>query len=299
MSATGATWQEIADHLGYRSRQAAAQAVARMTITAVPETVEQARAKHDAALQLLQRNDFTRYALAIESGDDEIAIKYSKELRGIVAERAKMAGAYMPERTEVDVTVTADPVALLDKLEQALLERDDQRQLQLQPPHHRRGGNSLSTITTQDAIKAATSVARDIAEGHLDPVQLEQQAVAELQALVGTVVGAGDPLWPLQIQIASGVLAAGGIPTDELAEWLAVQRRRDNPEAAEALSAVVSIVGTDTPPEARSSASGTLSPENDAADDDDDFSDVPSDVIAEAEAAAMGIINEWREARQQ
>lgn len=134
MSATGATWQEIADHLGYRSRQAAQQAVTRLTANAPPETVEQARAKHDAALQILQRNDFTRYLTALESGDDETAIKYSKELRGIVTERAKMAGAYAPERTEVDVNVTTDPVALLDKLEQALLARDDQRQLQLQTP---------------------------------------------------------------------------------------------------------------------------------------------------------------------
>ncbi len=133
MSATGATWQEIADHLGYRSRQAAQQAVTRLTANAPPETVEQARAKHDAALQILQRNDFTRYLTALESGDDETAIKYSKELRGIVTERAKMAGAYAPERTEVDVNVTTDPMALLDKLEQALLARDDQRQLQLQP----------------------------------------------------------------------------------------------------------------------------------------------------------------------
>lgn len=132
MNATGATWQEIADHLGYRSRQAAQQAVTRLTANTPPETVEQARAKHDAALQILQRKDFTRYLTALESGDDETAIKYSKELRGIVTERAKMAGAYAPERQQVDVNVTTDPVALLDKLEQALLARDDQRQLQLQ-----------------------------------------------------------------------------------------------------------------------------------------------------------------------
>jgi hypothetical protein len=30
MAATGATWQEIADQLGYRSRQAASQAVKRL-----------------------------------------------------------------------------------------------------------------------------------------------------------------------------------------------------------------------------------------------------------------------------
>jgi hypothetical protein len=153
----------------------------------------------------------------------------------------------------------------------------------------------LSTITTQEAIKAATSVARDIAEGRLAPEHLEAQAVTELRDLFGTVVGEDDPLWPVQLDVAHGVLAAGGIPTDELAEWLAVQRRRDNPEAAEALGAPVPLNGSDTPPEVSSSANGTLSPESDAVPDD--LVDVPREVIAEAEAAAMDIINEWRAQR--
>lgn len=149
----------------------------------------------------------------------------------------------------------------------------------------------MSTITTQDAIKAATSVARDIAEGRLAPEHLEAQAVTELRDLFGTVAGEDDPLWPLQLQVASGVLAAGGIPTEELAEWLAVQRRRDNPDA-EAPSAPVPIGGADTPPEPVSDASVAHSPESDAPPDD--LADVPREVIVQAEAAAMAIINEWR-----
>lgn len=131
LSYSGATWQEIATALGYRSRQAAQQAVARLTNSTPSETVEQARAKHDGALQLLQRNDFTRYLHALRSGDDDTAIRYSKELRGIIGERAKLAGVYAPE--QIDVNVSADPVALLNQLETALLERDDQRQRRLPP----------------------------------------------------------------------------------------------------------------------------------------------------------------------
>ncbi|MGD1282060.1 flagellar hook-length control protein [Mycobacterium seoulense] len=82
------------------------------------------------------------------------------------------------------------------------------------------------TITTEDAIKAAASVARDVADGKLSPADLERQAVAELQQLVGEVVGPGDPVWELQVQIARGVLATGGIPATELAEWAAVERQR-------------------------------------------------------------------------
>lgn len=82
------------------------------------------------------------------------------------------------------------------------------------------------TITTEDAIRAASSIARDVADGKLSPAALEAQAVAELRELVGTVVGEGDPVWPLQLQIARGVLALGGIEPDELSEWLAVGRQR-------------------------------------------------------------------------
>lgn len=80
----------------------------------------------------------------------------------------------------------------------------------------------MTTITPEDAIKAASSVARDIAEGTLHPGQLERQAVAELTARAGQVTGPGDPLWPVQVDIARGVLAARGIPTAELLEWAAV-----------------------------------------------------------------------------
>ncbi|MFV8050365.1 AraC family transcriptional regulator [Mycolicibacterium fortuitum] len=138
MSATGATWQEIADALGYRSRQAASQAVKRLHDRTPPETVEQARAKHDTALQLLQRNDFTRYLLALQNGDDDTALRYSKELRGIVSERAKLAGVYAPERQQVDVNVTTDAVAIIDRMEAELLALVAQR-----PPQQALPANAI------------------------------------------------------------------------------------------------------------------------------------------------------------
>lgn len=121
MSATGATWQDVATALGYRSRQAAHQAVKRLRESAPVETVEQARAKHDAALQLLQRNSFTRYTTALERGDDDTALRYAKEIRATVAERSKLSGAYAPQRAEVDVNVTQTPAAIIDRMESELL----------------------------------------------------------------------------------------------------------------------------------------------------------------------------------
>ncbi|OHU35531.1 hypothetical protein BKG80_22405 [Mycobacteroides chelonae] len=152
----------------------------------------------------------------------------------------------------------------------------------------------MSATTTADLIRAATSVARDVSDGKLDPATMEAQLVTELRELFGTVVGAGDPLWDLQVQVASGVLAAGGIEANELSEWAAVAHRRENPDAPS--EAAVPIGGADTPPEAISSGSGELSPESEPADDD--FADVPREVLAEAERVAMAVIDQWREANR-
>ncbi|WP_188108865.1 flagellar hook-length control protein [Mycolicibacter arupensis] len=84
----------------------------------------------------------------------------------------------------------------------------------------------MTTMTPEDAIKAAASVARDVADGKLAPADLEAAAAAECRALFGTVAGPDDPLWPLQVDIARQVLALDGVPADALAEWLAVARQR-------------------------------------------------------------------------
>lgn len=77
---------------------------------------------------------------------------------------------------------------------------------------------------TQRAIMAVMQVAKDLAEGRLSPADVEGPAIAQCEALFGRVAGVGDPLWELQCDVARRVLAAGGVPANELAEWLAVQR---------------------------------------------------------------------------
>ena len=82
------------------------------------------------------------------------------------------------------------------------------------------------TITAKrDAIEAAMSVADDVAAGRLSPADLDATLVETCKALLGDVRGASDPLFDLQVDITRGVLAAGGIPAGELAEWAAVARR--------------------------------------------------------------------------
>ncbi|ABK68231.1 MULTISPECIES: hypothetical protein [Mycobacterium avium complex (MAC)] len=119
----------------------------------------------------------------------------------------------------------------------------------------------MTTMTPEDAIKAASSVARDIADGTLSPTDLEGQAVAELRALVGEVVGPDDPAWSLQCDIARQVLALDGVPADELAEWLAVARQRaGEPVGTPALA--------ETPPEPVSLPTEAHGPETVPAADD-------------------------------
>jgi hypothetical protein len=86
-------------------------------------------------------------------------------------------------------------------------------------------------MAPDDVIKAATSVARDAAEGRLSPAALQEQSVAECRELFGTVAGPGDALWELQIEVTRDVLVQKGIPTHRLIEWLAVAHQHTHPTA--------------------------------------------------------------------
>lgn len=79
----------------------------------------------------------------------------------------------------------------------------------------------------QVAVNAAYDIAADLADGTLPPADLDAELERECRKLFGCVIGEGDPLFPVQVDACRGVLAAGGIPADELAEWLAVARRRE------------------------------------------------------------------------
>jgi hypothetical protein len=84
----------------------------------------------------------------------------------------------------------------------------------------------MSTLSKRDAVAAAMSIAEDVTEGKLAPAALESEVTTACRELFGTVVGPDDPIWGVQLDVASAVLAAGGIGVDELQEWLAVAKRR-------------------------------------------------------------------------
>ncbi|ASW84608.1 flagellar hook-length control protein [Mycobacterium intracellulare] len=84
----------------------------------------------------------------------------------------------------------------------------------------------MTTMTPEDAIKAAASVARDVADGKLSPSDLQAQAVAECRELFGTVVGEGDALWSLHADVARQAVGLGALSPEELREWAAVLDRQ-------------------------------------------------------------------------
>ncbi|MDX1880087.1 flagellar hook-length control protein [Mycolicibacterium sp. 141076] len=78
---------------------------------------------------------------------------------------------------------------------------------------------------TKRAIAAVMQVAEDLAAGRITAAEVEGPAVEQCRALFERVAGPGDALWDLQCQVARKVLGMGGIPANELAEWVAVMRR--------------------------------------------------------------------------
>lgn len=118
--------------------------------------------------------------------------------------------------------------------------------------------------TTEDVIKSAAAVARDAAEGRLSSAELDQAVADECRELFGIVAGPDDPLWPLHVDIARQVLAAGGLPAAEAAEWAAVLKRRE--QQAEAVGTVDGSQPRDVPADPKTSASGPHSRDSGGAD---------------------------------
>lgn len=77
------------------------------------------------------------------------------------------------------------------------------------------------------AVDAVINVAEDIVAGRISLDELEAVAAERACLRCRTVSGPGDSHWPMQVDICRAVLAAGGIPPNELAEWTAVGRSRE------------------------------------------------------------------------
>jgi hypothetical protein len=133
------------------------------------------------------------------------------------------------------------------------------------------------------AAEAVAVLMTEVSAGTLTAATMADRAVARCREVFGQCDGPTDVLWSVHVEICRAVLGHGGLPASEVAQFLAVARNRENPGAAADSTGSVS------------SALDALSPENGDADEDDDLADVPDDVLDEAEAAAMAIIDRYRQ----
>ncbi|OFJ52205.1 hypothetical protein [Mycolicibacterium grossiae] len=141
-------------------------------------------------------------------------------------------------------------------------------------------GPEAGHVTDAGVVEAAYAVLGELTDGTLSGPAVERRAAEVCRATFGVVgPGPADPLWSLHTDVARQFLGAGGLSAAELTEWLAVQRHRETGET-----------GTAPPP-----TEDDASADRDAdAADGDPFADVPDDVLAEAETAALAVIDRYR-----
>ena len=134
------------------------------------------------------------------------------------------------------------------------------------------------------AAEAVAVLMTEVSEGRLTAVMMADRAVARCREMFGHCDGPTDVLWSVHLEICRAVLGHAGLPANEVAQFLAVARNCENPGAAADSTASVSF------------AQDAHSPGNgDAAPEDDGLANVPNEVLDEAEAAAMAVIDRYRQ----
>lgn len=157
------------------------------------------------------------------------------------------------------------------------------------------------------AAEAVAVLMTEVSEGRLTAATMADRAVQRCREVFGQCDGPTDPLWPVHVDLCRAVLGHGGLPASELAQWLAVARSRENsgPAVDYPRGSVSSLSGPHSPDSGGANADGDadpkpVAPEADTVDavDDDDLADVPREVLAEAEAAALTVIDRYRRQRE-
>ncbi|MGB5111219.1 MAG: hypothetical protein WBO08_06205 [Mycobacterium sp.] len=135
------------------------------------------------------------------------------------------------------------------------------------------------------AAEAVAVLMTEVSEGRLTAAMMADRAVARCREMFGQCDGPTDVLWSVHLEICRAVLGHAGLPVNEVAQFLAVARNRENPGVAADYSTASVSFGLD----AQSPGNGDADPK------DDDLVDVPDDVLDEAEAAAMAVIDRYRQ----
>ncbi|MDF0532528.1 hypothetical protein P0W64_15065 [Tsukamurella sp. 8F] len=139
---------------------------------------------------------------------------------------------------------------------------------------------SRPLTTDSDIVRTSYALLDEVDAGTTTAANLEAELAETMRAEFGIVGGGSDdPLWSLHLDVARQFIAAGGLTSAELREWLSVRLRAENggarPENA-APDAPATDVATSTDGEP------------------DDLDGLPASVLTEAEAAAEAVIERWR-----
>lgn len=156
------------------------------------------------------------------------------------------------------------------------------------------------------AAEAVAVLMREVTEGRLTSATMADRAVQRCREVFGQCDGPTDPLWSVHVEICRSVLGHTGLPASELAQWLAVARNHENPgDAGTSPSGSVPSLSerysadSDGPDADAEVGLKPVAPELDTVEpvdaaDDDELADIPREVLAEAEAAALAVIERYR-----
>lgn len=102
------TWAAISTELGFSSRQGARLAVERLLGRRSSNPMARSIERELSAESLRTQEECLQPLLddAVDRADAETAVMLSRELRSLVADRAKLTGIAAPQRVEVGVNVT-------------------------------------------------------------------------------------------------------------------------------------------------------------------------------------------------
>jgi hypothetical protein len=117
MHLDGASWQDIADALGFRGRSGAQTAVTRHLAETTPDPSHIARRKWVDGKRRLRARLCRQLSVAEEASDSQAVAQLSREIDRVDDQLAKASGYYAPQNVSVSVD-TAPALATAEWLRQ-------------------------------------------------------------------------------------------------------------------------------------------------------------------------------------
>lgn len=115
----GRTWQEVADELGFKSRQSALVTVKRLLAKEPPEDVLMQRATTAGGYRIIKGKLFATLAVA---KDPHAVVAVSRALADVMDKHARLVGLHVVVPQEINLHVQQTVSAVIDRAEDDLLQ---------------------------------------------------------------------------------------------------------------------------------------------------------------------------------